>query len=105
MREDQEAGCVSGRRARADQWLRSHACGCEGEHLCTSACPCMSTMSSRAEAQSHREIAFGHKAMFAEFLHFLKDLQVACRRLFLTCEQFAAGTRLAKDKSIDMFLT
>lgn len=50
---DQEASCVSRRQARVYQWLWSHACGHEGEHLCISAAyrPCMSTMSTRA---SHR---------------------------------------------------
>lgn len=37
MRRDQEARCVSGRRARMNQWLWSHARGYEGEHLCISA--------------------------------------------------------------------
>lgn len=36
MWRDQEARCVSGRRARMNQWLWSHARGYEGEHLCIS---------------------------------------------------------------------
>ncbi len=90
MWRDQEASSVSGRQARANQWLRSHACGYEGEHLCTSAAytlPACPPCRLRPVAESQRNCFWSQSIVLLKTVlpRAAKFLPVTASETLLSC--------------------